>query len=84
MIGCLVGLMFTAAAPFIRKWLVAPESDNAHFTALVTRTELKIMSACGSSCRLLVCMMCCHAMCLPGVRAVALFMVGGVVGVLVG
>ena len=83
-IGRLVGLIFTAFAPFIKKWLVAPESDSAHATARVTRPVLKIISACGSSCRLFACTMCFHALCLAGVLAAALFAVGGVVGVLVG
>ena len=83
-IGLLVGLMFTAAAPFIKKWLVAPESDSAHATALVIHPLLNIISACGSSRRLLAWMIYCHALCLAGVLADALLIAGGVVGVLVG
>ena len=83
-IGRLVGLIFTAFAPFIKKWLVAPESDSAHATARVTRPVLKIISACGSSCKLFACTMCLHALCLAGVVAAALLAGGGVVGMMVG
>ena len=83
-IGWLVGLIFTAFAPFIKKWLVAPESDSAHATARVTRPVLKIISACGNSFRLLACTMCFHAFCLAGVLAAVLLAGGGVVGMMVG
>ena len=83
-IGLVVGLMFTAGAPFIKKWLVAPESDSAHSTALFSRPLLNIIVACGSSRRLLAWMMCCHALCLAGVLADALLAAGGVAGMLVG
>ena len=37
-IGLVAGLMFTAGEPLIKKWPIAPESDSAHFTALVSRS----------------------------------------------
>ena len=83
-IGFIVGLMFTAGAPFIKKWLVAPESDSAHSTALLSRPLLNIIFACGSSRKLFAWMMCCHALCLAGVRADELLAAGGVAGMLVG
>ena len=83
-IGFVAGLMFTAGEPLIKKWPVAPESDSAHFTALFSRSWLNIVFACGSSRKLLAWMMCCHALCLAGVRADELPAAGGVAGMLVG
>ena len=83
-IGFVAGLMFTAGGPLIKKWPVAPESDSAHFTAIFNRSRSNIVFACGSSRKLLAWMMCCHALCLAGVRADELLAAGGVAGMLVG
>ena len=37
-IGLVAGLTFTAGEPLIKKWPVAPESESAHLTALVSRS----------------------------------------------
>ena len=76
-IGFVAGLMFTAGDPLIKKWPVAPESDSAHLTALFSRSWSNIVLACGSSRKLLAWMMCCHALCLAGVRAANLLAAGG-------
>ena len=76
MIGLVAGLMFTAGEPLIKKWPVAPESDSAHLTALFNRSWSNIVLACGSSRKLLAWMMCCHALCLAGVRAAELLVAG--------
>ena len=78
-IGLVAGLMFTAGAPAIRKWPVAPESEIAHLTALVTRSRSKIVFACGSSLKFFVWMICCHACCLVGACDNKLFAAGRVV-----
>ena len=83
-IGLVAGLMFTAGEPLIKKWPVAPESDRAHFTALVSRSWLNIVFACGSSRKLLAWMMCCHACCLVGACVDELLAAGSVDGMLVG
>ena len=75
-IGFVAGLMFTAGEPLIKKWPVAPESDSAHFTALFSRSWSNIVLACGSSRKLLAWMMCCHALCLAGVRVAELLTAG--------
>ena len=68
-IGLVAGLMFTADEPLIKKWPVAPESDSAHFTALVSRSWLNIVFACGSSRKLLAldavltCLLPCWCLC---------------------
>ena len=83
-IGLVAGLMFTAGEPLIKKWPVAPESESAHFTALVSRSWLNIVFACGSSRKLLAWMICCHACCLVGVCVDELLAAGRVAGMLVG
>ena len=75
-IGFVAGLIFTAGEPLIKKWPVAPESDSAHLTALFGRTWSNIVSACGSSRKLLAWTMCCHVLCRAGVRAVELLAAG--------
>ena len=37
-IGFVVGLMFNAGEPLIKKWPFAPESESPHFTAPVNRS----------------------------------------------
>ena len=83
-IGLVTGLMFTADAPTIRKWPVAPESEITHFTALVTRSWSKIICACGNSLKFFVWIMCCNACCLVAACDNKLVAGGKVVGITVG
>ena len=83
-IGLVAGLMFTAGAPAIRKWLVAPESEIAHLTVLVSRSRSKIVFACGSPRNFLVWMICSHACCLVSACVDKLFAAGRVDGMTVG
>ena len=41
-IGLAAGRMFTAGAPATRKFPVAPESESAHLTALVTFSDQRL------------------------------------------
>ena len=75
-IGFVAGLIFTAGETLIKKWPVAPESDSAHLTALFSRTWSNMVLACGNSRKLLAWMICCHALCRAGVRAVELLDAG--------
>ena len=78
------GVIFTAGAPAIKKCLVAPESEIAHFTALVTRSWSKVVCTCGNSLKFFAWTMCCHAYCLVTVRNNKLVEGGRVVGIMVG
>ena len=75
-IGFVAGLTFNAGEPLIKKWLVAPESESAHLSALFSRTWSNMVLACGSSRKLLAWTMCCLALCRAGVRAVELLDAG--------
>ena len=48
-IGLLAGQMLVAGAFSTSKWPVAPESDIACFTNLVTHFTLNIVAACGAA-----------------------------------
>ena len=50
--GLLAGQMLVAGAFSTKKWPVAPESDIACLTDLVTRFTSKIVAACGIAWRL--------------------------------
>ena len=63
-----------------RKCPVPPESDMVCLTDLVILAVLKIASACDNSCRLLACIICCHALFLVGLVGFVgrlLLLVGG-------
>ena len=83
-IGLDAGVIFTAGAPKSKKCPVAPESEIAHFTALVTRSWSKIVCACGNSLKFFVWIMCCHACCLVAACNNKLVAGGRVVGITVG
>ena len=51
-IGLIAGRMFVAGALSTKKWPVAPESEMACFTDLVTRCASKIVAAFGVARRL--------------------------------
>ena len=59
-IGC--GCLLVTGAFSTRKWPVAPESDMACLTDLVILAVSKIVAACGNSCKLFACTICCHAL----------------------
>ena len=83
-ISLVAGLIFTAGAPAIGKCPVAPKSEIAHFTPLVTRSWSKIVCACGNSLKFFVWIMCCHTCCLVATCDNKLVAGGNVVGIMVG
>ena len=60
-IGLFAGRMFVAGAFSTKKCPVAPESEMACLTDLVTRWASKIVAACGVSRRLFACTIAFHA-----------------------
>ena len=60
-IGLLAGRMLVAGAFSTKKWPVAPESEMACFTDLVTRCTSKIVAAFGVACRLFAWTIAFHA-----------------------
>ena len=54
-IGLVARRLLVTGAFSTRKWPVAPESDMACFTDLVTLAVSKIAAACGNSCKLFAC-----------------------------
>ena len=61
-IGLVARRLLVTGAFSTRKWPVAPESDMACFTDLVILVASKIAAACGNSCKLFACTICCHAL----------------------
>ena len=61
-------LLFTTGALSTRKWSVAPESEMAYFTALVTFVLSKRVAAIGSSCEIFACTSYFHATDLVGIE----------------
>ena len=79
-IGLQDGCLLVAGAFSTRKWPVAPESDMACLTDLVTLAVLKIASAWAISCKLLACISFFHALFLVGMVGIIgrmIFSVGG-------
>ena len=70
--------LFTTGAPSMMKWLVAPESETAHSTALVRNFRLKVVSR-RFSCRLFACFNASHALVQP-CRVLLLGCIFGVLG----
>ena len=60
-IGFSAIFFFTIGAPSTKKWPVAPESEMACFTDLVTLAASKMEFAMGRDLRLFTPMSCCHA-----------------------
>ena len=53
--------LFTTGAPSSRKWALAPESEMANFTMLVSFLVLNMVDALGRSISLLACTIFAHA-----------------------
>ena len=79
-IGLVARRLLVTGAFSTRKWPVAPESDMACFTDLVTLAVSKIAAACGNSCKLFACTIVCHALLrvgMVGVGGLLIPFVGG-------
>jgi hypothetical protein len=80
LIGLVARRLLVTGAFSTRKWPVAPESDMACCTDLVTFALSKIVAALGSSCRLFACTIICHTLLrvgMVGVGGLLISFVGG-------